>query len=144
MVHPTSSRLPDLTVESPTFIQENFLYIGYVAWQGYLKHGRGIVACVAKEAVTTRLGWIENVTARSVQYIPFDLAALYLDLCLVPVSSIDRLLNTIKTYAPDREILILVKHGQEVEIDWLQNLAIAPSECYHQVCDRWSEFNLAS
>jgi hypothetical protein len=144
MIHPTSPRLSNLTVGSPNVIQDNFLYIGYVAWQGHLQYGRGMVACTVQETVTNRLGGIEEVTARSVQYIPFDLAALYLDLCLVPVSSIDRLLSVIKTYAPDREILILVKQGQDVEIDWLQNLAISPSECYRQVCDRWSEFNLAS
>ena len=60
----------------------------------------------------------------------------------LPGDRIDRLMAVVQTYSPDRDLLLVLSSGGHPEVNWLQNLAIAPPECHRQVCDRWAEFNL--
>ena len=50
--------------------------------------------------------------------------------------------SVVQTYQPDQEILLLINHDGEIEIQQLQNLRITPQDCYRQVSDRWKEFML--
>ena len=129
------------------FIRENVLFLGHAAWQGYLTHGRGFVACeiaIADDAAS--VDWRGDAVPYRIQYIPAVACPAYFEFNHVPADCIHRLISVGQTYDPDREILTAIggnglRNGP-IEIDWLRNLAIAPPDCYRQVCDRWEEFTL--
>ena len=125
----------------PAFIRENLLPLGHAAWQGYLIHGRGMVACAVDVVNATTVDWCGDVVQYSLQYIPAGAVPAYLKSHHLSADFSHRLMNTVQTYTPDRDVLIAIG-GKPIEIDWLRNLAIAPPDCYHQVCNRWDEFNL--
>lgn len=126
------------------FIRENFLPLGHAAWQGYLIEGRGMVACEMEVVDATTIDWSGDVVRYSLQYIPTIAVPLYLQPYHLPANFIHRLMDTLQTYSPVREILISVSNDEQIEIDWLRNLAIAPRDCHRQVCNRWDEFDLGT
>ncbi|MEM1281123.1 MAG: hypothetical protein AAGG53_14160 [Cyanobacteria bacterium P01_H01_bin.152] len=126
----------------PAFIRENLLPLGHAAWQGYLTHGRGLVTCVVGRVDASTVDWSGNVVQYSLQYIPAGAIFAYLESHYLSADFSHRLMDTVQTYTPDRDVLISIEGNGPIEIDWLQNLAIAPPDCYRQVCDRWDEFNL--
>jgi hypothetical protein len=125
----------------PAFIRENLLPLGHAAWRGYLAQGRGLVACEVVAAVAS-VDWSRDVVQYQTRYIPAVAVPNYLEARGLKAESVDRLMETVQTYAPDCDVLIALGGHGPFEIDWLRNLAIAPPDCYHQVCDRWGEFNL--
>lgn len=126
----------------PAFIRENFLPLGYGAWQGYLTHGRGIVVCEVAGVDATTVDWSGDVVPYSIQYIPAAAVCAYLQTYHLADDFSDRLLDIIQTYRPDGEILIAIERGGQIEVSLLRNLAIAPPDCHRQVCNRWDEFHL--
>lgn len=123
------------------FIRENVLPLGHAAWQGYLTHGRGLVACAVEVVNATTVNWSGNVVEYGLQYIPVGAVSAYLESHHLSVDFIHRMMNTVQTYAPDQDVLIAIEGNEPIEIDWLRNLAIAPPDCYRQVCNRWDEFD---
>jgi len=126
----------------PAFIRENILPLGHAAWQGYLTQGRGLVACEVEVVDATTVDWSGDVVPYRLQYILAGAVPAYLERHHVPSDCRDRLVAKVQTYRPDRDVLIAIEANGAIEIDWLRNLAIAPPNCYRQVCDRWDEFNL--
>lgn len=126
----------------PAFIRENVLPLGHAAWQGYLTHGRGLVACEVEVVDVTTVDWSSDVVQYILQYIPASAIPPYLEPYHLPADFIPHLMNTVQTYTPDQDILIAIGGNGPIEIGWLRNLAIAPPDCYRQMCDRWDEFNL--
>ena len=124
------------------FIRENFLPLGHVAWQGYLTYRRGMVACTVEAVDATTVEWNRDVVQYIVQYIPASAIPLYLQPYHLPANFIHRLMDTLQTYSPNREILVSISRDQQIEVNWLQNLAIAPPDCHRLVCNRWNEFNV--
>ncbi|MCM1984011.1 hypothetical protein [Lyngbya confervoides] len=120
------------------FIRDHFLSLGHGAWQGYLTQGRGMVACEVMDAIP--LGWSRDQSL--IQYIPAAAVPRYLQPYRLPDSLIHRLMDALQTYSPRQDILISVRKDQQIEVDWLQNLAIDPPDCHRQVCNRWDEFHL--
>ena len=125
----------------PAFIRENLLPLGHAAWQGYLTHGRGLVACEVEGVDAIAVDWRSDIVQYRLQYIPASAIPTYLKSHHLSADFIHPLMNTVQTYTPDRDISIAIE-GNPIEIYWLRNLAIAPPDCYRQVCDRWDEFNL--
>lgn len=128
----------------PAFIRENLLPLGHAAWQGYLTDGRGIVASEVEVVDATTVDWSGDVVRYSLQYIPAAAVPAYLESHHLSADFIHRLMNTVQTYAPDQDVLMAIGGNGPIEIDWLRNLAIAPPDCYRQVCDRWDEFDLGT
>jgi hypothetical protein len=125
------------------FIRENLLPLGHAAWQGHQHHGRGLVACVVTVVDAATVDWSGDVVQYRLQYIPAGTVPAYLASHPLPSGVRDHLMQTVQTYAPDRDLLVALEANGVIEIDWLRHLAIAPPDCYRQVCDRWDEFNLA-
>lgn len=125
------------------FIRENFLALGHAAWQGYLIQGRGMVVCEVKMVRAVASGWSSHVTHYSLEYIPAAAMPSYLRRLpeRLPEEVIDRLIETLSTYRPEQEMLLALQRDGRLEVDWLQNLAIAPPDCHRQVCRRWVEFS---
>lgn len=124
------------------FIRENFLSIGHAAWQGYLTQCRGVVACNVEDVDVSTQDWHSNPVQYNIQYIPAAEVQPYLKIHNLDTSFVYPLIEAVKIYQPGQDILVAIFGNGQVDINWLQNLAIAPPDCYHQVHNRFSEFNL--
>ena len=138
MRHYNRSRRTDL-------FTQNFLWIGYYAWQGYLDGDRGLVVIssdvdLMDDSDYTRSGSVEpNLNFR---YIPQSQLSLYLQEWLVPVGSIESILPAVADYQPQTELVFAIESGANLDIGWCQRLKTTPPDCYQQICRRWSEFEL--
>lgn len=123
-----------------SFIHNHLMMIGYAAWQGFLQHGRGVVVCnIDRQAIAPSNTGLE-VTQFKSQFIAeqeliTSIQAFSLDQDLISV-----LVQTVGNYVPDREIVLLMKMEEHLEINLFQNLKIFPPDCYSQVIRRWEEF----
>lgn len=122
------------------FIHQNILVIGYTAWNGYANEGRGMVVCDVVDAVPPSIDWSIDTVTFNRMFIPQAQTASYLQALELEKEAVTALLNAIATYDPTQAIVVLVTGNGEVDINLLQHLAIAPSECYEQVQRRWAEF----
>jgi hypothetical protein len=126
MRHNYPSRRTDL-------LGQNFLWVGYWAWQGYLSSDRGIIAISSEVDLLddTQGRWDDlNSLSLNFRYIPQSQLATYLQEWLVPSHSIEPILTAVADYHP--------------EIGWCQRLKISPPDCYQQIWRRWSEFELGA
>lgn len=122
------------------FIHENSLLIGYLAWQGFMQWGPGLMACDLDVAVMDYPSNRRLLAPFATQFIAEAGGAEYLQQKGIEADAIAHIQSTIRQYNPQRElILVLIAHHQ-LEILLLQNLAITPPDCHRQVCNRWEEF----
>jgi len=126
------------------FIQENLLAIGYAAWNGFLTVGRGIVVCHVDVCDNAPVNWSVDPVQYDLQFICELQVAAYLEQLELEPTTISKLLQVVATYNPRQAIAILLTGNGQIEINLLQNLAIAPAECYEQVRQRWDEFQPCS
>ncbi len=116
--------------------------LGHTAWQGYLTYGRGLVAC--KVAATEAM--LPNISSDAMRYharyIPASEVAAYLKQSDLRADATNYPIDKVQTYCPNQEILVSIERQGQLTINLLNNLAISPSDCYRQVCNRWPEFYL--
>ena len=123
-----------------SFIHANLMMIGYSAWQGFLQNGRGVLVCnVDRRAIAPSNTGLEIIPFKAQfiaeQELITSIQAFSLDQDLITV-----LVQAVGNYAPDQEIVLLMKMEQHLEINLFQNLKIFPPDCYEQVSRRWEEF----
>ena len=123
-----------------SFIHANLMMIGYSAWQGFLQHGRGVVVCdIDRSAIAPSNTGLEVAPFKSQfiaeQELISSIQSFSLDQELIAV-----LVQAVGNYAPDKELVLLMKMEQHIEINLFQNLKIFPPDCYAQVSRRWEEF----
>jgi len=123
-----------------SFIHNNLMMIGHAAWRGFLQHVRGVVICELDRQAIAPSNTGLTVTPFQSQFIAeqelvTSIQAFSLDQELISV-----LAQAIGNYAPDREIVLLMKMEEHLEINLFQNLKIFPPDCYVQVSRRWEEF----
>lgn len=124
-----------------SFIHTNLLTIGYTGWKGFQSFGRGVVACdVDTKVLDSRITNLESVPF-TIQFVPSNLMGFYLQSLSLDSSAISSIQSAVATYNPDRDILLVLEADRQIEVDLLQKMAIAPAECYQQVCRRWEEFS---
>ncbi len=122
------------------FIQQNFLLIGYIAWNGYLNTGRGMVVCTFVDTIPSCIDWeVDTVTYHQV-FIPQAQVEAYLQVLELQPEVATTLRKAINTYVPTSAIVLLVVGNGVVDINLLENLKISPADCYAQVQHRWAEF----
>lgn len=125
------------------FIRENLLSLGHAAWQGFITQGRGMVVCDVAMMVDARsVDWNSDIVEYTVRFVPLSDVSVYLQTLNLEKPLIERLIDTVQTYDPVLQILLLINENGRVDINLLQHLAIPPSECYQQMQRRWSEFQL--
>jgi hypothetical protein len=125
---------------------QNFLWIGYQAWQGYLNCDRGLVVISSEvDLMDDSDCHREDMSAPSLnfRYIPQLQLSIYLQEWLVPDRAMDPILTAVANYQPQTELVFAVESGVNLDIGWCQHLKISPTDCYQQVCRRWSEFQLS-
>lgn len=125
------------------FIHQNILTIGYTAWNGFLTVGLGMVVCDVDLPVNTPVNWQVDIVPHHFQFISELSVADNLQRLELDPSTVSNLLPIISTYDPTKEIIILLIGDGQIEIDFLQRLAISPTACYEQVRQRWDEFQLS-
>lgn len=124
------------------FIHQNLLAIGYAAWNGFLTIGRGIVVCHVDVCDNALVNWSIDPVQYDLQFIAQLQVVAYLERLELEPNAISKLLQVVATYNPSQAIVVLLTGNGQIEINLLQNLAIAPAECYAQVRQRWDEFQL--
>jgi hypothetical protein len=124
---------------------QNFLWVGYHAWQGYLNCDRGVVVvssdrplgdgsdCHCGDSIDCTLNF---------RYIPQLQLPFYLQEWLVPEMAIESILPIVASYQPDTQLIFALESGVNVDIGWCQRLKVSPPDCYQQISRRWSEFSL--
>jgi hypothetical protein len=122
------------------FIHQNILTIGYTAWDGFLTFGRGIVSCEVDLPTSVPVNWSLDLVQHDLRFVGQLQVSDYLQQLELEEAEISKFLQVIVTYNPNIEILLLLMGNGQIEINWMQSLAISPLECYKQVCHRWSEF----
>jgi hypothetical protein len=108
------------------FIRENLLSLGHAAWQGYLTQGRGVVVCDVAAIAASSMDWRSDGVPYRVHYLPAATVSSYLEAQRCVEAVIHRLMDTVQTYQPERDILMAIAGAGSLEIQWLQNLAIPP------------------
>ncbi|MBZ8181127.1 MAG: hypothetical protein SAL07_20490 [Oscillatoria sp. PMC 1051.18] len=128
-------------------IETNLLIIGYNAWNGYLKTGRGVVVCTTNSPLLDRFG----ETFKS-HFVPRTRLAAFLNAWLATPDTVilqghhvnGHILEAVDNYNPEQDVILLLESGKKVSFFNLKNLPIAPPESYQRVCFAWSEFQPSS
>jgi hypothetical protein len=129
------------------FFAQNFLLIGYQAWQGYLNLERGLVVISSEIDLlddTDRYLGDRSIPNLNFRYIPQAQLAIYLQEWLVPDEAIEPILTAVADYQPHAELVFAVESGVKLDIGWCQNLPVLPPDCHQQIDRRLSEFQLTN
>ncbi|MBF2014168.1 MAG: hypothetical protein IGS23_02925 [Rivularia sp. T60_A2020_040] len=126
----------------------NFLLIGYTAWKGFSKMGRGAVFCQIKKVDLPRFPFL-SVRGKShcvdevvgTHFLPKKELLAYLHEWMIAKETITSILQAVDSYNPQQDMIILAKDGSQIEVDILQNSVMTPIECYQQIRQRWDEFS---
>ncbi|BAZ18227.1 hypothetical protein NIES4071_101120 (plasmid) [Calothrix sp. NIES-4071] len=131
----------------------NLLLIGYTAWKGFLKLGRGVVICIIYDVKhnTTNLSHTPFLTVHSKYQLADEIVSTYflskkdveayLQEWVVPPETITTILQAVDSYNPQLDMILLTKNDLHIEVDILQKSVVVPVECYQQVMQRWHEFS---
>jgi hypothetical protein len=126
----------------------NFLLIGYTAWKGFSKIGRGAVFCQIKKVDLLPVSFL-NVRGKyqtadevvSTHFLAKPELVAYLHEWMVGEETITSIVQAVDSYNPKQDMIILAKEGSKIEVDILQKPVMTPVECYHQVHQHWNEFS---
>ena len=124
------------------FIRENFLSLGHTAWQGFITQGKGIVVCHLAVEDTRSINWSLDLVEHKVYFLDELEVALYLQLLNLKDREIAQLIDKVRDYNPESEMLLLIKEKNSIYINLLQNMAVTPAECSQRLQQRQSEFQL--
>ena len=125
-----------------SFICENLLSLGHAAWQGFVTQGRGMVVCDVVFMDAMSVDWKNDVVEYTAWFVPELQIPAYLQSLEMETDLIARLIDTVQTYHPAQDILLLIDANGQIDINLLQHLAISPPECHQQLQRRWAEFQL--
>ncbi|MEM8672464.1 MAG: hypothetical protein AAGF83_01120 [Cyanobacteria bacterium P01_G01_bin.67] len=126
----------------PLFIRENLLPLGHTAWQGFLSQGRGMVVCNLAVEDILSINWSLDLVEYKAYFLAGSQMAGYLQLLNLESREVAILIDRVQNYNPETELLLLINENGRIEINLLQNMAVSPTECYRQVEQRQSEFQL--
>ncbi len=126
----------------------NFLLIGYTAWKGFSKVGRGVVFCQIKKVDLPQVPFL-HVRGKyhtadeivSTHFLAKTELVAYLHEWMVGKETVIRIVQAVDSYNPQQDMIILAKEGSQIEVDILQNSVMTPIECYQQVRQNWNEFS---
>lgn len=127
----------------PLFIREHLLPLGHAAWGGYITQGRGVVMCEVVVQSPNSFDWSRDRAPHHIRFLGQTQVPTYLRGQGLTSDAITALMESVQTYPPEQDVLLLISHGGQAQVTWLQNLAIAPPDCYRQVCARRDEFTVA-
>ncbi len=126
-------------------IETNLLVIGYDAWNGYLKTGRGVIVCSTNSPLLDSFG-----ETFKTYFVARPRLAAFLNAWLATPDTVilqghhmnGHILDAVDNYNPEQEVILLLESGNKVSFYYLKNLPITPPEAHQRVCFTWSEFQL--
>lgn len=123
-----------------TISAQNWLWIGYHAWCGYLTSDRGIVV------ISSDVDLLDDSDRcyepqLNFRYLAQSQLSPYLQEWLLPARSIDSILLAVTNYQPNSELIFAIE-ASAIDIGWCQRLKTSPPDCYQQIWRRWQEFEL--
>lgn len=124
------------------FIHQHILMIGYTAWNGFLTVGRGMVICDVDLPIAMPVNWTVDTVPHQLQFIAQSQIADTLQQLELEPDTIFNVLQIVAKCDPAKEIIILITGSGQIDINFLQDLAIMPADCYEQIHQRWDEFQL--
>jgi hypothetical protein len=86
------------------------------------------------------MDWKTDSVAFNLSYIPAKDVTAYCQIIALPKDAMTVLESAIEEYNPTQEIILLLTGNGELDVNWLQNLRVAPAACYEQVQRCWAEF----
>lgn len=101
-----------------------------------------MVVCNVAIADVKSVDWSGDVVEYTTRFLPMPQAPEYLHRFKLDTTLIARLMQTLKTYDPAQDMLLLIDEHGRADINLLQHLAISPVDCYQQMQQRWQEFQL--
>lgn len=127
------------------FIETNFLILGFNAWNGYQKSGRGTIVCSTNSPSVNSFGETFNT-----HFVPRSRLAPFLSAWLtVPDTVIlkghfmaGHILDAVDNYDPNQAVILLLESGQSCAFFYLKKLPLSPPECYQKIIQAWDEFQL--
>jgi hypothetical protein len=122
------------------FIHTNLLAIGYYAWSGFVKLGRGIVCIDVEDTAIISRTMSLDLVAFSADFFAKPQLVSQMQVRKFEPEFIDQLLQVVDNYNPHQDVILLLTANAQTEINLLQNLKITPPECERQVRRRWDEF----
>jgi hypothetical protein len=126
-----------------SLIEANLLIIGYNAWNGYLKTGRGVMICTTNSPSLTSVGETFNC-----HYIPRPRLASFLNAWLATPDTVilqghhltSHVLEAVDNYNPEQDVILMLESAKRVSFYYLKNIPLTPPSSYQQVNQAWSEF----
>jgi hypothetical protein len=128
------------------FIETNFLVLGFNAWNGYLKCGRGALVCSTNSPSVNRFG-----ETFKTHFVPRSRLAPFLSAWLaVPDTVIlkghfmtGHILEAVDNYDPNQAVMLLLESGGNGSFFYLKQLPLSPPKCYQKVSQTLDEFMLS-
>ncbi|MEN9269225.1 MAG: hypothetical protein Q6L49_00510, partial [Thermostichales cyanobacterium HHBFW_bins_127] len=104
---------------------------------------RGVVVCSTTAPQVSSSG--ESFPA---YYVPRSRLAAFLNAWLAAPDTVilrhhfmnAHILETVDTYDPTTEVVMLLQSFEEVTFFYLRNLPVPPPQAYDDVCRQWTEF----
>lgn len=124
------------------FIHQHILMIGYTAWNGFLTVGRGMVICDVDLPIAMPVNWTVDTVPHQLQFMAQSQIVDTLQQLELEPDTIFNVLQIVAKCDPAKEIIILITGSGQIDINFLQDLAIMPADCYEQIHHRWDEFQL--
>ncbi|HHP7230581.1 MAG TPA: hypothetical protein ACFCUY_06950 [Xenococcaceae cyanobacterium] len=128
-----------------SLIETNLLVIGYNAWNGYLKTGRGVIVCSTDSPLVDSFG-----ETFKTHFVPRPRLAAFLNAWLATPDTVilqghhmnGHILDAVDNYNPEQDVILLLESGNKASFYYLKNLPITPPESHQRVKQAWSEFQL--
>jgi hypothetical protein len=124
-------------------IETNLLIIGFNAWNGYLKAGRGAVVCTTNSPLLDNFG-----ETFKTHFVSRPRLAAFLNTWLAAPDTVilqghfinSHILEAVDRYNPETDLVLLLESDDHANFIYLRNLPITPHQCYQQVYQEWAEF----
>ncbi|ACB54170.1 hypothetical protein cce_4822 [Crocosphaera subtropica ATCC 51142] len=129
-----------------TFIETNFIVLGFNAWNGYLKSGRGVIVCSTNSPSINRFG-----ESFKTHFVPRSRLAPFLNAWLAAPDTVivkghfmtDHILEAVDNYDPNRAVILLLELGENCSFFYLKELPLSPPKCHQTIFKTWDEFKLS-
>jgi hypothetical protein len=121
----------------PHFIHEYQIEISSQAWSGYQTQGKGMMIC---EVDCPRKGliWDFKTARHHFSYTALMASIQHLERLELGKDEVSNLTQSLQTYQPDQEAIVLITGKGEILVAMMRNLALAEISKQHQSREAFS------
>lgn len=122
------------------FLQQHYLQLGGMAWQGFRQWGRGLLTCDVELPNGRPIRWATEIVCHRLNYWTSHELAFHLDALRLDNLDDGLLHRTLASYEPRQELVALMLGPGKPVILHFSQMRITPVECDRQLQRRQSEF----